>query len=142
MLSLRNQYCFSGFFVLLSLLMLKKIFNHRFGPVAIVAVLVCIISFITRIILLIISWQGLELNPLKLIGIFIIGLFYDAVVSGFFAIPVALYCWLMKDSFYKKSWNRIPLFILFFIITFILCSMPVAKLFFGMSLVCGIILLQ
>lgn len=120
MLSLRNHYCFSGFFVLLSLLMLKKIFYHRFGPVAIVAILVCAISLITRIILLVKSWTGLELNTLKLIGIFIIGLFYDLVVSGFFAIPVALYCWLMKDSFYQKRWNRIPLFILFFLITFIL----------------------
>ena len=100
--------------------MFKKIFNHRFGPVALVAVLVCSISFITRIILLIKSWQGLELNPLSFIGIFLIGFFYDLVVSSFFAIPVALYCWLMKDSIYKKRWHRIPLFILFFIISLIL----------------------
>nr|HNH21961.1 LTA synthase family protein [Ferruginibacter sp.] len=46
--------------------------------------------------------------------------FYDTVVASFFCIPVALYCWLMKDSFYRNRWNRIPLFILFFIITLIL----------------------
>ena len=100
--------------------MVKKIFYHRFGPVIIVAILVCVISFITRIILLIKNWPGLELNPLQFIGIFLIGLFYDLVVSSFFAVPIALYCWLMKDSFYQKPWNRIPLFIQFFLITFIL----------------------
>jgi phosphoglycerol transferase MdoB-like AlkP superfamily enzyme len=100
--------------------MLKKIYNHRFGPVAIVVILVCSISFITRVILLIKSWPSLELNTLKFIGIFIIGFFYDIVVSSFFAIPVALYCWLMKDAGYQKRWHRIPLFVLFFIISFIL----------------------
>ncbi|GAB2836832.1 LTA synthase family protein [Ferruginibacter profundus] len=100
--------------------MFTKIFRYRFGPVAIVAVLVCAISFITRIILLIKSWPSLELNPFSFIGIFLIGFFYDLVVSCFFAIPVALYCWLMKDSIYRKSWQRIFLFILFFLISFIL----------------------
>jgi phosphoglycerol transferase MdoB-like AlkP superfamily enzyme len=98
----------------------KSIFIHRFGPVAIVTILVCSISFITRIFLLIKSWPSLELNPLHFIGIFIIGFFYDLVVSSFFAIPVALYCWLMKDSLYQKRWHRVPIFILFFIISFIL----------------------
>ncbi len=98
----------------------KKIFKHRFGPVAVVILLVVTLSFITRTVLLIKSWYNLELNPIKFIGIFIIGLFYDLVVSSFFAIPVALYCWMMKDSWYKKKWQRIPLFILFFLITLIL----------------------
>jgi phosphoglycerol transferase MdoB-like AlkP superfamily enzyme len=98
----------------------KSIFKHRFGPVAIVAILVCSISFITRILLVIKSWPSLELNPLHFIGIFFVGFFYDLIVSSFFAIPVALYCWLMKDSIYQKRWHRVPIFILFFIISFIL----------------------
>lgn len=98
----------------------KNIFKHRFGPVAVVVLLVCVLSLITRIVLLIKSWPNLELNPLSFAGIFIIGFFYDLVVSSFFAIPVAFYCWLMKDSFYQRKWQRIPLFILFFIITLIL----------------------
>jgi phosphoglycerol transferase MdoB-like AlkP superfamily enzyme len=101
------------------MLKFQKIFNHRFGPLAVIAVIVCSISFITRLVLLIKSWPALELNPLSFIGVFVIGFFYDVVVSSFFAIPVALYCWLMKDSFYQKKWQRIPLFILFFIITLI-----------------------
>ncbi len=98
----------------------NTVFKHRFGPVAVIVLLVCSLSCITRLALLIKSWANLELNPLNFTGIFVIGLFYDLVVSSFFAVPVALYCWLMKDSWYQKSWQRIPLFILFFIITLIL----------------------
>ena len=100
--------------------MFNKIFRHRFGPLAVLAVVICSISFLTRVALLIKSWPSLELNPLSFIAIFVIGLFYDLVVWSFFAIPVALYCWLMKDSWYQKKWQRIPLFVLFFIIFFIL----------------------
>lgn len=99
---------------------IQKVFLNRFGPLAVLALIVCSISFIIRITLLIKSWSNVDVNPLLIIGIFFIGLFYDLVVWSFFAIPVALYCWLMKDSWYQKKWSRIPLFILFFILVLIL----------------------
>ena len=100
--------------------MVKKLFHHRFGPLAVLALVICSISFLTRLFLLVKSWPSLELDPLRFLGIFIIGFFYDLVVWSFFAIPVALYCWLMKDSWYRKKWQRIPLFILFFLLFFLL----------------------
>ncbi|MFZ1784093.1 MAG: sulfatase-like hydrolase/transferase [Ferruginibacter sp.] len=98
----------------------KSVFKHRFGPLAVLALILFSLSFVTRLTLLIISWSNLELSVFRLLGLFIIGLFYDLVVCSFFAIPVALYCWLMKDSWYQKKWQRLPLFLLFFIITLIL----------------------
>ena len=92
---------------------LQKAFQHRFGPLAVLAIILFSLSFITRATLLIISWPNLELSFLRLIGIFFIGFFYDIIVWSFFAIPVAFYCWLMKDSWYQKKWQRIPLFFLF-----------------------------
>ena len=109
---------------------LQRWFTHRFGPLLVLAIILCSLSFITRFILLIKSWQNLDLNPLYLLGVFIIGLFYDLVVYSFFAIPVALYCWLMKDSWYQKKWQRIPLFILFFLITLILVLNACAEIVF------------
>ena len=53
-------------------------------------------------------------------GIFFIGLFYDLVVASFFTIPIALYCWLMKDSWYQKKANRIPLYLIMFVMVMIL----------------------
>jgi len=99
---------------------LQSLFRHRFGPLAVLALVLFTLSFITRVTLLVISWPNLELTFLRFLGIFFIGLFYDIVVCSFFAIPVALYCWLMKDSWYQKKWQRIPLFILFFLIILIL----------------------
>ncbi|MBK9531698.1 MAG: sulfatase-like hydrolase/transferase [Chitinophagaceae bacterium] len=98
----------------------QQVFRHRFGPLAVLAMIIFTLSFITRLVLLIKSWPNLELTFLRFLGIFFIGFFYDLVVFSFFAIPVALYCWLMKDTWYQKKWQRIPLFFLFFIITLIL----------------------
>jgi phosphoglycerol transferase MdoB-like AlkP superfamily enzyme len=99
---------------------LQKAFQHRFGPLGVLALIVFTLSFITRLTLLIVSWPNLELSLSRLIGIFFIGFFYDIIVWSFFAIPVAFYCWLMKDSWYQQKWQRIPLFFLFFLITLIL----------------------
>lgn len=109
---------------------LQRWFTHRFGPLLILAIILCSLSFITRVILLIKSWPNLDFDLLHLIDLFLIGLFYDLVVWGFFAIPVALYCWLMKDSWYQKKWQRIPLFILFFLITLILVLNAGAEIVF------------
>ena len=102
------------------MLKFRSIFFHRYGPLAVVAVLVTALSFITRLFLFFRSWNNLELNFLNTAGIFVIGFFYDLVVSLFFCIPMALYCWLMKDSWYRKKWNRIPLYIFFFLVILIL----------------------
>ncbi len=98
----------------------RSFFKHRFGPVMVVAVLVTGISFLTRLFLFTRSWHNLELTAINIPGIFIIGFFYDLVVACFFAVAVALYCWLMKDAWYQKKWSRLPLYGLLFIITIIL----------------------
>ena len=108
----------------------RSIFFHRFGPLAVVIILVTAIGFVTRAFLFFRSWSNLELTFFNTIGIFVIGFFYDLVVSLFFCVPIALYCWLMKDSWYRKKWNRIPLFIFFFIITLILVINAGAELAF------------
>ncbi|MEP7107751.1 MAG: sulfatase-like hydrolase/transferase [Ferruginibacter sp.] len=108
----------------------KSVFKHRYGAVALIFILVCSISFFTRVVLLIRSWPDLELSLTRFVAIFMIGFFYDLVVGSFFAIPVAVYCWLMKDSWYQKKWQRIPLFTLIFIITFVLVSVAGSEILF------------
>lgn len=100
--------------------MIQKLFRHRFGPLAVLAFLICGISLLTRLVLLVKSWGSAELGLLNLPLVLLIGLFYDLVVWSFFAIPVALYCWLVKDSWYRAKGQRIALFALFFILIFIL----------------------
>jgi hypothetical protein len=108
----------------------NSLFNQRFGPLFLLALVICGISFITRLFLLIKSWPNLEFSPLILPGIFFIGLFFDLIVSSFFAIPVALYCWLINDSFFQKKWQRVPLFLLFFILIFIIVTIAGSEIVF------------
>lgn len=99
---------------------IKSFFTHRFGPVVVIMLMVCVLSFATRTTLFIKSWTNIDSSPIDFLGIFLVGFLYDVVVGLFFAIPVAIYCWLMKDSWYRSTWQRIPLFIFFSILTFIL----------------------
>ncbi len=108
----------------------KSIFQHRFGPVAVIAMMVVGISFFTRVVLMIKSWSSLELTLFRFCAIYLIGLLYDLAVSSFFAIPVAIYCWLIKDSWYQKKWQRLPLFLLFSIICFILVTAAGSEIIF------------
>jgi phosphoglycerol transferase MdoB-like AlkP superfamily enzyme len=108
----------------------KSFFHHRFGAVAVMVLMVCSISFVTRVVLMIKSWPTLELSLFRFFAIFMVGLLYDLTVSSFFAIPVAIYCWLMKDSWYQHKWQRLPLFLLMAIISFILVSVAGSEIIF------------
>ena len=112
---------------------INKIFTSRFGPVALVCALLASFGLITRVILFIMSWKNLDLNPLTFLGIFIIGFLFDVVAGLFFAVPIAFYCWLMKDRWYMKKWNRIPLYFYFFLLIIILSITSVAEITFWME---------
>ena len=110
--------------------LLQKLYAHRFGPVALMVVLVCAVSFITRLVLLIRSIPDLDFNPLQWIGIFLIGLFYDLVVAFYAAIPIILYCWIVPRKIYNHRWHRFFLYGLFGLITFLLLFNAAAEWFF------------
>ena len=109
---------------------MTSFFNQRFGPVLLLTLIICTVSLITRIVLFVKSFSSIDFSPVHIVGIFLVGLFYDLVVSSFFAIPVALYCWLINDSFYRKKIQRVPLFLLFFIIIFIIISIAGSEIVF------------
>lgn len=108
----------------------QKLYAHRFGPVALMVVLVTVISFITRLILLVRSIPELDFNPLQWAGIFLIGLFYDLVVGFYAAIPLILYCWFVPKVIYNHRWHRFMLYALFLLITFLLLFNAAAEWFF------------
>jgi phosphoglycerol transferase MdoB-like AlkP superfamily enzyme len=108
----------------------KSFFHHRFGSLAVVVGMVCAISLVTRVVLMIKSWNTIELSLFRFFSIFMVGLLYDLTVSSFFALPLALYCWLMKDSLFQNKWQRLPLFLLISIISFILVSVAGSEIIF------------
>ncbi len=112
---------------------IKNFFCHRFGPVVLVCTLMAAFGLITRLVLFFISVKEVGINPLNYIAIFLVGFLFDVVAGLFFAGPVALYCWLMKDSWYKMKWNRIPLFIYFFLITLIFTISSASEITFWLE---------
>ena len=97
----------------------QNIFQHRFGPVFLMTLLVVGVSLLTRIGLIIYSFGELDNSFLGIIGSLLAGVFYDCIVASFFVLPLAIYCWLIKDNWYRKRWQK-PVLYFFFILAIII----------------------
>ena len=84
----------------------KSILPHSFRLAALMAALVVVLSFITRIVLLIKSAAVIDFTVMNISGIFIIGLFYDLINAVYFILPLMIYIWLMPDRAISKGWQR------------------------------------
>ncbi len=111
-------------------LFINRILSHRFGIAALLASLLLVISLLTRIVLMIKSYPGVDFTILNVIGIFILGWFYDLINAGYFIIPLILYLWLMPDKLFRKNWHRFLLYGIFFFFTFGLLFNAVSEFFF------------
>ncbi len=109
---------------------IKTVLNHRFGPVFLVTILIILISFLTRIALLIKSGSSFDWSVGNIIGVFVIGLFYDLIMASYFIIPLVIYIWLMPDKIFRKRWQRFLLYGYFLIIIFLLLFNAVSEWFF------------
>ena len=94
------------------------------------ALLVIGISLVTRIGLIIYSFDELDYNFPGMIGSMFAGLYYDIIVASFFVLPLALYCWLMKDSLYRQRRQRFILYLFFIIAIIIIVFNAIAEFVF------------
>ncbi|MEP7278177.1 MAG: LTA synthase family protein [Bacteroidota bacterium] len=107
-----------------------KIFQHRFGTVFLMAFLLTGVSVLTRVGLIILSFSELDNNFIGILGSLLTGLFYDLVAASFFVLPLAFYCWLMKDNWYRKKWQKPVLYIFFIIAIIIIVFNAIAEFVF------------
>ncbi len=108
----------------------NKLLNNRFGPVFLVALLLCGISLLTRLSLLIYSASSVDWSVLNLLKIFVIGLFYDLAAASFAVIPIVIYLWLLPSKWYGRKFSRLLLFIYFFFVVFSLIFNAISEWFF------------
>ncbi len=80
----------------------KHAIYKRFQPVLVLYALGLVVNFFTRIVLLMLSFQNLDLTVINIAGIFFIGALYDLCALSFVSIPFVLLCWLNNDSMYTK----------------------------------------
>lgn len=109
---------------------LQRIRSHSTGLLVLVLALLIGISTLTRIAFLIVSASGLDFTVLNLLGIFVLGFFYDLVNGVYFILPFVLYLWLIPSRVFAKSWHRYILYGWFFLFTFGLLFNAVAEWFF------------
>ncbi|MEO6668324.1 MAG: LTA synthase family protein [Ferruginibacter sp.] len=102
----------------------KLVSPHKFAPVFIVAMFVIIISFLTRMILLVVFGKGMSLS-LLFTGSFFIGLLYDIIVGFFVAIPFVLQVSFTSELLYKKAAKYITISVL----TALLCLLLFTNFF-------------
>jgi phosphoglycerol transferase MdoB-like AlkP superfamily enzyme len=85
---------------------IRKVISHRFGLVALMISLLLIISVSIRTALLIKSASNIDFTFANLVGIYVIGLFFDLVNASYFIIPFVIYVWLIPDRIFVKKWHH------------------------------------
>jgi phosphoglycerol transferase MdoB-like AlkP superfamily enzyme len=108
----------------------NKILEHRFSPVLLLGIVLIIISFLTRLVLLLFSFREAEIEISDTVYVFVVGLFFDVVNTGYFIIPLVFYLWLIPQKLYKKSWHRFAMYGLFFLLTLLLVLNAAAEFLF------------
>ena len=96
----------------------RKILAHRFGLAALMAIVLVAISLLTRSALLIASLQRVEFTFLNIVGLYLLGLFYDLVNASYFIIPLVLYLWLTPNGLFTKKLHRYVVYVIFLLFTF------------------------
>jgi phosphoglycerol transferase MdoB-like AlkP superfamily enzyme len=112
------------------LINLKKILHDRFGGVLLLYIVFISISFISRTVLLSMSFVGVSLNPLNLLWSYGAGLFMDTVAFSYFMIPFVLFLTFVSDRIFNSKIHQWIAYSIYFITFYILLFNGVSEFFF------------
>jgi len=114
----------------MNLINLKKIVHTRFGGVLMLFIVFIAISFISRTVLLLMSFADVSLNPLNILWSYGAGLFMDTVAFSYFMIPFVLILTFISDRFFNSAIHKRLAFVVYFITFGILIFNGIAEYFF------------
>jgi phosphoglycerol transferase MdoB-like AlkP superfamily enzyme len=109
---------------------LPSIRSQRIRVWLLLAFLIVLISAVTRTALLVTSWRLVDADLFKILGIYVIGFFFDVVNFIYFSIPLVIYLWLVPDKLFNKRGQSYILLVLFFIFIGIIVFNSVAEWLF------------
>lgn len=109
---------------------MNGILKSRFGGILVLYLIFTTISFISRTILLFISFHEVSFNPVNLIWSYGAGLFMDTVAFSYFSIPFVIFLALVSDRFFNSTIHRGFAWLIYFITFFILIFNAVSEYFF------------
>ncbi len=109
---------------------MKKLLGNRYGSILVMYVLFIIISFISRTVLLSMSFHEVNLGIFSLLRVYGVGLFFDTVAFSYFMIPFVLFRLLMPSSLFNTNANKWLNHIFLFITIYIMLFNGVSEYFF------------
>ncbi|MET0231089.1 MAG: LTA synthase family protein [Rhodanobacteraceae bacterium] len=104
--------------------------HQRFRPLLWLAAVFFTIAFLTRVILLIRTGDGVPPQPTSWFYLFVVGAGYDLVAFVYFAWPLVLLLWLMPRRAYVSPWARIVIAPLAVVLVYILLFVAAAEWLF------------
>jgi phosphoglycerol transferase MdoB-like AlkP superfamily enzyme len=104
--------------------------RQRYAPLLWLAVTFAAIAFLTRLILLIKTGDGVPPSLASWSYLFAVGFFYDAVAFVYFAWPLVLYLWLMPRGVYARRPLRLLLGAVCLVLLYVLIFVAAAEYLF------------
>ena len=104
--------------------------SHRVKLWFVLCFFLVTVSFITRILLFLKSYEQIDITFLNITGTILIGFLFDVFNAIYFSAPVVLYLWLTPDKIFNKPWHQYVLLVLSFLLTTTLIFNGVAEWLF------------
>ena len=109
---------------------MNKLLNNRYGSILLMYAIFIIISFITRNVLMCMSFHDVNLGFFRLLRVYGVGLFFDTVAFSYFMIPYVIFLILIPSKLYNSVANKWVAYIVLFITFYIMLFNGVSEYFF------------
>ena len=104
--------------------------NNRLKPWVQVSIILILISFVTRVILLVASFEQIDFSISEILGAFFIGLCFDGVNAIYATLPLVLYLWLIPGRIFQRQWHKYVLLAWIWVYTSIFTFSAAAEILF------------
>ncbi len=109
---------------------MQKYLQNRFRFITLVFLLFLAVSTIVRSVLLIKSFDMVDITLVQILKIYGIGVFYDLVAASYLAIPFVLYLLILPKNLWMHKIHRYITYIFIYIILFALVLYSFSEWFF------------
>jgi len=109
---------------------MKKALSNRFGGLLIMYIVFVVISFISRTVLLGMSFHDVNLGIGGLLWSYGVGLFFDTVAFSYFMIPYVLFLLFFPNRLFNANWHKWFAYVIYFITFYILLFNGISEYFF------------
>jgi len=109
---------------------MKKALSNRFGGLLIMYIVFIVISFISRTVLLGMSFHDVNIGIGGLLWAYGVGLFFDTVAFSYFMIPYVIFLFFFPNNSFNSNWHKRFAYVIYFITFYILLFNGISEYFF------------